>query len=100
MLPQSVVDIIPPRPPGYKLGRESFPRSTGKNFDPLSPPASAISLTLEVLLNQQRAARMNAFHASDSAMPDFMAVLDSLTRATWYQQRQAGRRRSHSAHRV
>ena len=89
-LPQFVVEIIPPRPPGYKLDRESFPRSTGKSFDPLSPPASAISLTLDVLLNQHRAARMNAFSASDSAMPDFMALLDSLNQATWYQQRQAG----------
>ena len=90
MLPQSILDFIPPRPPGHDLDRESFARSTGKNFDPLSPPASAISLTLDVLLNQQRAARMNAFHAADSTMPDFMTVLNALVQGTWYQERQAG----------
>ena len=87
-LPQSVVDIIPPRPPGYSLGRESFARDTGVNFDPLSPAASAINLTLEVMLNQKRAARMNAFHAADSTKPGFKAVLDALNQTAWYQQRQ------------
>ena len=38
MLPQSVMDIIPPRPPGNALGRESFSRSTGIFFDPWHPP--------------------------------------------------------------
>ena len=83
VLPQSLVDIIPPRPPGYALGRESFNRSTGVTFDPVSPAASAISLTLDVLLNQQRAARMNVFHASDPSLPDFQSVLYALMRASW-----------------
>ena len=89
MLPQTLVDIIPPRPPGHGLDRESFARTTGVSFDPLSPASSAVSLTLEVMLNKQRAARMNAFHAADPSLPDFMAVLDALTQARWYQQRQS-----------
>jgi len=87
-LPQSVVDIIPPRPPGFGLGRESFARRTGGNFDPSSPARSAISLTLDVMLNQQRAARMNAFHAENAAVPGFTTVLDALTQAAWYEERQ------------
>ncbi|MDX2418495.1 MAG: zinc-dependent metalloprotease [Xanthomonadales bacterium] len=83
VLPQSLVDIIPPRPPGYVLGRESFTRSTGVTFDPVAPAASAISLTLDVLLNQQRAARMNVFNASDPSLPDFQSVLNALMRASW-----------------
>ena len=89
VLPQSIVDIISPRPPGFKLDRESFARSTGISFDPLSPAASAISLTLDVMLNQQRAARMNAFHAADSSLPGFGAVLEALNKTSWYEQQQS-----------
>jgi hypothetical protein len=89
-LPESLVDIIPPRPPGFALGRESFARSTGGSFDPLSPAASAINLTLEVMLNRQRAARMNVFHASDSSLPGFGTVLDSLNNASWYDKQATG----------
>ncbi len=86
-LPQTLVDIIPPRPPGYPLGRESFSRDTGVTFDPLSPAASAVSLTMDVLLNQQRAARMNVQHTSKSSLPDFAAVLSALGEASWYAER-------------
>ena len=88
MLPQSLVDSIPARPPGYHLGRESFTRSTGVIFDPLAPAASAVGLTLDVLLHPQRAARMNAFHSADPALPGFRTVLDRLMNASWYDKRQ------------
>ena len=42
------------------------------------------------MLNQQRAARMNAFHAADSTQPGFGTVLQALTNASWYKQRQSG----------
>ena len=87
ILPQSVIDIIPPRPPGHALGRESFSRSTGIIFDPLAPAASSISLTLDVLLNRQRAARLNIFHAADPELPDFETILDELLEASWYEER-------------
>jgi hypothetical protein len=85
-LPQSLVDIIPPRPPAFALGRESFNRSTGNIFDPLSPATSAINLTVGVLMNRQRAARMNTFHAADPTLPGFTTILDSLNNASWYEQ--------------
>ena len=87
ILPQSLLDLIPPRPPGYSLDRESFERSTGVAFDPLSPATSLISLTLDVMLNPQRAARMNVFHATDASQPGFKTVLDELGSASWYAQR-------------
>jgi hypothetical protein len=88
-LPQALLDTIPPRPPGYALDRESFTRNTGVIFDPVAPAASAISLTLDVLLNKQRAARMNIFHAMYPSLPDFEAVLEALGEASWYDKRQA-----------
>ncbi len=90
MLPQSVIGIIPPRPPGHALTRESFSRSTGNTFDPLAPAASSISLTLDVLLNKQRAARLNVLHVADPGLPGFADVLDELTRTSWYEERQTG----------
>jgi len=89
-LPQALTDSIPPRPPGHPRGRESFIRSTGITFDPLAPAASAISLTLEVLLNQNRAARLNVLHATDSSLPGFKDVLDALAESSWYAKQQAG----------
>ena len=38
------------------------------------------------MLNRQRAARMNTFHAADPSLPDFTAILDSLNNASWYGQ--------------
>jgi len=88
MLPQSLVDSIPPRPPGFALDRESFGRSTGVIFDPKSPATSAIGLTLDVLLNEKRAARMNVFNAMDPLLPGFETVLNSLLKASWFAPRQ------------
>jgi len=90
VLPSSITNVIPPRPPGYPLDRESFARNTGVTFDPLSPAASAIQLTLDVLLNRQRAARMNVFHAAQATLPGFEVVLDALGKASWYEPRLSG----------
>jgi len=89
-LPQQLVDLIPPRPPGYDLSREAFARSTGITFDPLSPAESAIGLTLEVMLDTTRAARMNDFHAADPSLPGFMTVLEAIIQDSWLSKRQAG----------
>ena len=36
-MPKKILDAIPPRPPGFGLHRELFPRTTGEGFDPLAP---------------------------------------------------------------
>jgi hypothetical protein len=40
------------------------------------------------MLNQQRAARMNAFHAADPSQPNFKQMLDALNNVSWYEKRQ------------
>ena len=47
-------------------------------FDSLAPAASAVTLTLEVLLNPERAARM-----SRSGAPSFAELINALLAATW-----------------
>jgi len=82
-LPEELLATIPPRPPGHALSRESFARETGVTFDPLAPAASAVSLVLDVLLHTERAARMNAFAASDPGLPGFGELLGALVESSW-----------------
>ena len=72
-LPDSVVGAIPPRPPGLPRDRETFSGATGSVFDPLAPAASAATLTLRVLLEPTRAARMQRNDA-----PGFAELLEVL----------------------
>jgi len=89
-LPDALLEGIPPRPPGYDLGRETFARNTGPTFDPVAPARAAASLTYEVLLDPARAARMNAASARQSDLPGFEELLSALTAAVWYADREAG----------
>ena len=77
-LSADLVAIIPPRPPGNPKSREAFTGATGVTFDPLAPAASSVTLTLQVLLHPQRAARM-----SRSGSPSFSELVDGLLAATW-----------------
>jgi hypothetical protein len=52
-------------------------------FDPLGPAASAVALTLDVLLEPARAARLDRTHALDPESPGFAELLDALLDATW-----------------
>ena len=89
-LPEGLLDNIPARPPGHSLTRETFPRGTGKTFDPIAPARSAASLTLDVLLDAKRASRMIAAHARQPSLPGFDELVSSLMASTWYAGRQDG----------
>jgi hypothetical protein len=82
-IPKSILDQIPPRPPGYGMHRELFPRTTGEGFDPLSPAAIAADVTIGFVLQLDRAARMVAQHAVDPALPGLEDVIDRMTKATF-----------------
>jgi hypothetical protein len=77
-LSPQIIAAIPPRPPGHPQTREMFARSTGGVFDELAPARSAVSMTLDVLLNPQRAARMTR-----SGAPGFGEVTDRLLELAW-----------------
>ena len=89
-LPDNVLALIPPRPPGLPKSRETFPTSTGKVFEPLGAAQSAATLTLNVLLEPTRAARMIAASARDATLPGFGELTGDLMRATWYGSRDSG----------
>jgi hypothetical protein len=82
-VPRKILDLIPPRPPGYGMHRELFPRTTGDTFDPLSPATIAADVTIGFVLQLDRAARMVGQHAVNPAAPGLDFVIDRLTAATF-----------------
>jgi hypothetical protein len=82
-LPPSVVNAIPPRPPGYGGSRELFPRYTGDAFDAVAPAVVAASHTVNSLLTGERAARMVEQKMLDPAQPGLDDVLGRLIDASF-----------------
>ena len=92
-IPQRIINLIPPRAFGYERGpAELFEKRTTPLFDPISAAMTSAEITLAALLDPNRAARMDEFHAENAANPDFNEVLTriltvvtrpgALTRAT------------------
>jgi hypothetical protein len=82
-LPESLLRLIPPRPPGYPRTREDFRIRTAPNFDALAPAEAIADHVCDFLLNQERAARLVEFHARDTRYPGLTEVLDKIITATW-----------------
>jgi hypothetical protein len=89
-LPDNVLQLIPARPPGHPKSRETFPSATGKTFAPIGAAESAVVLTLDVLLEPTRAARMVAASARDAEVPGFHELVSGLMQRTWYARQQTG----------
>jgi hypothetical protein len=89
-LSESLLSIIPPRPPDYERGREDFKIRTSPAFDALAPAESAAQHTLQFLFNPERAARLVEFHARDAGNPSFEEVIDAIFAATWKAPRGGG----------
>jgi hypothetical protein len=88
-LPESLLAIIPPRPPGYPRNTESFPSETGLTFDPIATAESAADLTLQVLLNPERASRLVQYHMRITSTPGLRNVLEAIS-ATVAERPQSG----------
>ncbi len=82
-LPESLLEMIPPRPPEYERGREHFKIRTSPVFDGLAPAEAAAEHTLGFLFNAERAARLVEFHSRNGENPGLEEVLDVILRATW-----------------
>src|SRR4029434_1636794 len=82
-VPESLLRLIPPRPPGYQRTRENFRIRTHPVFDALAPAEAVADHVSGFLLNQERAARLVQFHARDQRNPGFPEVIDRILAATW-----------------
>ncbi len=78
MLPEKLLQQIPPRPLGYNRHRELIKVRTQLTFDPLAAAEIASSMTFSALLHPARAARLVEYHARDKNQPGLFSVLDKL----------------------
>ncbi len=81
-LPEPLLKILPPRPPGLPRTRESFPSETGLTFDPIATAESAADLTLNVLLDPARASRLVQYHMRLADAPSLRDVLEAISTTT------------------
>ncbi|MFN0086249.1 MAG: zinc-dependent metalloprotease [Blastocatellia bacterium] len=83
-IPDRILELIPPIATGFEGGTaEYFGRRTNPAFDPLAAAAIAADLTLGVLLDPNRAARLIEYHAHNTANPGLKEVIDAILAATW-----------------
>jgi hypothetical protein len=76
-LPEPLLKLLPPRPPGLDRTHESFASHTGLTFDPIAAAESSADLTLLVLFNPQRASRLVEYHARNPQEPSLSDVIDA-----------------------
>ncbi len=81
-LPESLLAILPPRPPALRRTAESFPSETGLTFDPIASAESAADLTLQVLLDPARASRLVQYHQREHPGPSLEDLLASISKTT------------------
>ncbi len=75
-LPEPLLRLFPPRPPDFERTRESLPAGTGVTFDPIAAAESAADLTLSLLFDRERAARLVEYHARADT-PSLAEVIDA-----------------------
>ncbi len=85
-LPESILKLLPPVPPGYPRTSESFPAETGLTFDPVATAEAAADLTLQVLFDPARASRLVQYHMRDTADgqkgPSLRVMMEKISKAT------------------
>lgn len=84
-MPEHVLTLIPPRPPGYSRNRETFDSHTGVAFDPLAAAESAVGHSLRLLLHPERAARLHMQQALNPEQPGFREIVQGLIKQAWPQ---------------
>ncbi len=83
-VPAGILKLIPPRAFGVDANpREVFKRHTGLTFDPMGPPEAAANLTLRLLLNPERCARLLNQKALNPAMPGLSDLMTGLINTTF-----------------
>ncbi len=86
MLPKHILDLLPPRAPDHYPSVESFSGYTGGTFDPIAAAENIADLTLSLLLDPARSARLINQAAMDPAQLGLKDVIDELLKSTFYQQ--------------
>ncbi len=86
-LPENIIKMIPPRPIGYRRGRELVDIRTGLTFDPISAAETSANMTMDLLTHTARMNRLVELHARNSDQPSIDYVLEEVIKNTWGQNR-------------
>ncbi len=95
-LPESILAIIPPRPPNLRRNSESFASETGLTFDPIAAAESAADLTLEVLLDPARASRIVQYHMRLDPSPSLRVLLEQINKTVAERPQANGKEAGHT----
>ncbi len=79
-LPDKIIGLIPPRPPGYDRDREVFEPRTGPVFDPLAAAESWVDTALDLLFDPHRLARLMEQNAREKNGLSVNNVIDAALR--------------------
>ncbi|HVT19043.1 MAG TPA: zinc-dependent metalloprotease [Thermoanaerobaculia bacterium] len=82
-LPEPVVRLMLPPPPGFPPNAELIAGAAAPAFDPLAAAATAADMAVRGLVQPERAARLVDFHRRDPALPALEEVLQALIDATF-----------------
>ena len=83
IIPERILQLIPPRPPMYYSVGELFDKRTGMSFDPLAAAEALSDFELSFLFNVERANRLVQNKARAKTM-GFDNVVDAVLKNTWY----------------
>jgi len=83
ILPERILQLIPPRPPMYYGIGELFDKRTGMSFDALAAAEALSDFELGFLFNVERANRLVQNKARANAI-GFDNVVDAVLKNTWY----------------
>lgn len=78
-LPESLLNVVPPQPIGYRRGRELFKTYNGGiGLDVLAAAEAALNHTIQLLLHPQRLARLVEQHARDEEQLDVNYLIEEV----------------------
>lgn len=83
-LPESVINIIPPKAFGYSRNRENFNSKTSPNFDPVTAAETSANITLDLIFNPARASRIAEQNAFNKNIPSLENICRELIELTWH----------------
>ncbi len=86
VIPQPILNLLPPRTPGLNADADRFGSYTGGTFDPFAAAESVADLTIRLILDPARAARIVNQKAMNPTQLGFDEVIDHLIKKTFKSQ--------------
>lgn len=77
-VPDHVIELIHPVPPGFSASREDFASRTEPTFDALGAAATAAHQVIAAILQPERCARLVDQHRRDTTLPGLDEVIQTL----------------------